>query len=168
MRRNLSKEVGCEGCWPASNVRTQLVRAAPKSLAMLIFYFEPRSPRSEPSPASAQGPPAGACPLESGWCPSAFGAAVLMVFRSFSSAARLSSLRTARYSSIVLGLAAMACASEEDGKCERGLSDGCRIQLLRHLSQNGSSRKSLTCGYFLFSEGDGTRTRNHRIDSPVL
>src|SRR5881409_2929928 len=45
---------------------------------------------------------------------SAFGAAALMVFRSFSSAARLSSLKAARYSSmvlgLVLGLASMGCA----------------------------------------------------------
>src|SRR5262245_32221917 len=41
---------------------------------------------------------------------SAFGAAALMVFRSFSSAARLSSLKAARYSSIVLGLLAIGCA----------------------------------------------------------
>ncbi len=30
------------------------------------------------------------------------------------------------------------------------------------------SRKSKTCGSLHCSEGDGTRTRNHRIDSPVL
>src|SRR6266446_5853541 len=36
---------------------------------------------------------------------SAFGAAALMAFRSFSSAARLSSLKAARYSSMALGLA---------------------------------------------------------------
>ena len=29
--------------------------------------------------------------------------------------------------------------------------------------ENDSSRKSMTCGYLL-NEGDGTRTRNHRID----
>src|SRR5262245_17306862 len=36
-----------------------------------------------------------------------------MAFRSFSSAARLSSLKAVRYSSMVLGLAAMACAPRE-------------------------------------------------------
>jgi hypothetical protein len=43
---------------------------------------------------------------------SASGAAALMVFRSFSSATRWSSLKAARYSSMVLGLAAMAYAPE--------------------------------------------------------
>src|SRR5262245_35358163 len=45
---------------------------------------------------------------------SAFGAAARMVFRSFSSAARLSALRAARYSSMVFGLAAMAVAREKE------------------------------------------------------
>src|SRR6266516_1841050 len=40
---------------------------------------------------------------------SAFGAAARMVFRSFSSAARLSSLKAARYSSMVLGLVFAEC-----------------------------------------------------------
>src|SRR5437867_115376 len=44
---------------------------------------------------------------------SAFGAAARMVLRSFSSAARLSSLKAARYSSMVLGLPAMAAAPWE-------------------------------------------------------
>src|SRR5712664_3294077 len=44
---------------------------------------------------------------------SAFGAAERMVFRSFSSAARLSSLKAARYSSMVLGPPAMACPPGE-------------------------------------------------------
>src|SRR5205807_6132666 len=44
---------------------------------------------------------------------SAFGAAALMVLRSFSSAARLSALKAARYSSMVLGLDVMACAPDE-------------------------------------------------------
>src|SRR5260370_26492664 len=34
------------------------------SLPILIFLVAPRSPRSEPLPASAPGQPAGACPLE--------------------------------------------------------------------------------------------------------
>src|SRR5216683_2953009 len=42
---------------------------------------------------------------------SAFGAAARMVFRSFSSAARLSSLKAARYSSMVLGLVFAECIS---------------------------------------------------------
>src|SRR5262245_516324 len=38
-----------------------------------------------------------------------------MVFRSFSSSARLSALRAARYSSVVLGFAGMAVAREKEG-----------------------------------------------------
>src|SRR5437660_825453 len=44
---------------------------------------------------------------------SAFGAAALMAFRSFSSAARLSSLKDARYSSMVFGLGDMTCPPRE-------------------------------------------------------
>jgi hypothetical protein len=49
----------------------------------------------------------------------AFGAADRMVFRSFSSAARLSSLKAARYSSTVLGLVPVfiACSSEVEPTC---------------------------------------------------
>src|SRR5882672_11446057 len=44
----------------------------------------------------------------------AFGAAARMVFRSRSSAVRLSSLNAARYSSMVLGLAGMTVTPEDD------------------------------------------------------
>jgi hypothetical protein len=51
---------------------------------------------------------------------------------------------------------------------KRFVKDGRLMGLFRRgLSENDSSRKSMTL-QLLPSEGDGTRTRNHRIDSPVL
>src|SRR5262249_20730219 len=59
-----------------------------------------------------------------------------------------------------------------------GSGEGCRGEFLFEgelrgffrgatAPENDGSRKSLTCSYLL-SEGDGTRTRNHRIDSRLL
>ena len=44
-------------------------------------------------------------------------------------------------------------------KTEESIIDG---------SENSKSRKSLTCDSVRFNEDDGTRTRNHRIDSPLI
>src|SRR5687768_8077512 len=74
---------------------------------------------------------------------SAFGAAARMVLRSFSSAARLSSLTAARYSSMVFGFAAMKGSREEE---HRGTSTRRhRRQQLRQLV--------VPCGHALFHRG---------------
>ena len=44
-----------------------------------------------------------------------------------------------------------------------------RYQIAGHVKNPGTKKPREPLGFpgFLFSEGDGTRTRNHRIDSPV-
>src|SRR5439155_6734213 len=61
---------------------------------------------------------------------SALGAAALMVFRSFSSAACLSALKAARYSSMVLGLPAMAPAAGCPGLVRVGFMSIRRVKAI--------------------------------------